>query len=270
MADRISTSHYDDSLFARFFQDGRSDFPIINSVMLRLQDGEIFKGVVEGCEWLFVLHGSKFGELRMAGEKSQTLMDSFLSFVNMSADVPAYFHLYDSSALIEYCKSDNLRFRNRTRFRFAYKNGRNVTLNPTSCSKNVRVRSLEEVDDSMLNSSNLDNYLNFWSSYDNFVSKGFGAVVVDQNELPVSICYSAALDEVCAEVDVLTVDGKRGKGFGKMATMAFIEQSLNINVRPTWDCFADNYASIALAQNCGFVKYKSYQFVSIFDSGSHK
>jgi RimJ/RimL family protein N-acetyltransferase len=68
-----------------------------------------------------------------------------------------------------------------------------------------------------------------------------------------------------AEVDIVTLPNYRGMGLAKAATEAFIEQSIQQNIKANWDCFEENVASLKTAQSLGFEPIQTYWFLSIYN-----
>ncbi|MFN9581904.1 MAG: GNAT family N-acetyltransferase [Bacteroidota bacterium] len=77
------------------------------------------------------------------------------------------------------------------------------------------------------------------------------------------MCYSAENDHR-AEVDIYTFEQYRGKNLAKIAASAFIMKCKINNIIPNWDCFADNIASVKIAQSLGFKITDEYTLLSIY------
>jgi RimJ/RimL family protein N-acetyltransferase len=91
-----------------------------------------------------------------------------------------------------------------------------------------------------------------WPSLDAFLDRGMGFCLLRDGE-PVSACTSAFVAGGAVEIGVYTDPAYRRRGLATLTATALIEACLDRGLRPNWECFADNAASVALAQRLGFV-----------------
>ncbi|MGD6940937.1 GNAT family N-acetyltransferase [Cytobacillus gottheilii] len=102
----------------------------------------------------------------------------------------------------------------------------------------------------------------YWASSESFFQRGAGYCVVQQNKI-VSVCFSGFVVEPFHCVDIETLEEHRGKKLAQLAADAFVEDCLNHNFVPYWDCMESNKPSIAVAENIGFknvFNYIGYEF----------
>jgi RimJ/RimL family protein N-acetyltransferase len=99
----------------------------------------------------------------------------------------------------------------------------------------------------------------FWASAADFEANGFGACVLEGGRVA-AVCYAAAVVDGLAEVDVATRPDAQGRGLAFAAAQAFVRECRARGVAPTWDCFAENAASMRLAAKLGFVPARTYPF----------
>lgn len=95
--------------------------------------------------------------------------------------------------------------------------------------------------------------LSFWASPVDFVERGFGYYVAS-NSTAVSWCltvYAAGSD---VEFGVATSSEFRRRGYATLAAAACLEHSQSLNLRPHWQCWEENQASMAVAQKIGFAR----------------
>jgi RimJ/RimL family protein N-acetyltransferase len=90
-----------------------------------------------------------------------------------------------------------------------------------------------------------------WRTIGEFLNYGFGYCVVEGRKI-VSACISAFVAQNMVEIGVRTEIGHRRKGYSTMAAIAFINECLERNFIPHWECFWDNEPSISLATKLGF------------------
>jgi hypothetical protein len=236
-------------------------FPLIDAVVLGKQEGKTYSLSTEAYEATFILHKAAFGYLEIDGDKKKAF-DDFLGFVKSNTELPAYFHLYEFDAdLASSIDATGLKYKLRDRIQLQYKSKAvEQTRNPE-----FTIRLLQADDEQSLTENKLDNYKTFWPSYSEFLAGGYGTCAINKAGNILSVCYTAAVGEMAAEVDIITAPESRGKGLGRATTMAYIEESLRRNLIPNWDCFADNLASYEVALKTGFEVTKKYTFLSLFD-----
>jgi GNAT superfamily N-acetyltransferase len=102
----------------------------------------------------------------------------------------------------------------------------------------------------------------FWSSSKRFFKEGIGYCVVYKNEI-VSMCFSGFVVENVHCIDIETLEEHQGKKLAQRVALTFVEDCLENNIVPYWDCMESNKPSIAVAENIGFrnkFDYKGYEF----------
>ncbi|WP_152657982.1 GNAT family N-acetyltransferase [Oceanobacillus sp. CFH 90083] len=104
--------------------------------------------------------------------------------------------------------------------------------------------------------------LESWSSLNSFLEKGIGYCVMFKNRI-VSICFSNfAVDNIHATA-IETLEEHQGKKLAQKAALTYVEECLENNLIPYWDCMDSNKPSIAVAENIGFkniFNYTGYEF----------
>lgn len=104
--------------------------------------------------------------------------------------------------------------------------------------------------------------LEFWSSPEKFFEHGIGYCIIYRNEI-VSACVSCFVVRNVHCVHIETLDEQRGKKLAQKVAHSFVEECLNNNLVPYWDCMESNKPSIAVAENIGFkiaFDYTGYEF----------
>lgn len=92
----------------------------------------------------------------------------------------------------------------------------------------------------------------FWRTPVDFATRS-NAVLALVDGQPAALCYAAAVADGKAEIDVLTLPAYRHLGLAKAVVRLFNQRCLAQHVRPLWDCFTNNTASMALCLSAGFV-----------------
>jgi RimJ/RimL family protein N-acetyltransferase len=81
----------------------------------------------------------------------------------------------------------------------------------------------------------------------------FGVRLMKDNTV-VSECTSVFVGRGEAEIDIHTDENHRNLGLGAITASAFLEECLARGLRPSWTCWPEREASIALAKKLGFVE----------------
>ena len=102
----------------------------------------------------------------------------------------------------------------------------------------------------------------FWSSAEEFFQEGIGYCIVCKNEI-VSVCFSGFVVDNVHCIDIETLEEHQGKKLAQRVAAAFVEDCLDNNLVPYWDCMESNKPSVGVAENLGFrnrFNYKGYEF----------
>ena len=97
----------------------------------------------------------------------------------------------------------------------------------------------------------------FWASPNDFLDKGVGYGVVNQNQL-VSLCFSGFVAGKVHGLDMETMEEHRGKQLGQLAASSVVNDCVNQGIIPYWDCEEANQPSNAIARKIGLEKSFSY------------
>ena len=92
-----------------------------------------------------------------------------------------------------------------------------------------------------------------WNGAQNFMDQGAGYAVLEGDEI-VSSCFMVVKGAGEAEISVDTHEAHRRRGLAQLCVSAFVETCLQRGLRPHWTCWADNLASLKLAQSLGFTR----------------
>lgn len=247
-------------------EGGYDIFPLVNSVISGKQEGKIFADSENDASCVFVLHHAGFSQVFFLQENFNK--NHFYDFISYSDVIPYYFHFYNSvSNEIHEMERRGLvvKIRERRQFRFLDLKAVDIDL-----IGNFQIKRTEELDFKKLEVFNLDLGKRFWNSEFDFKKEAYGVCVVDEQGLPVSICYSACIADNISEIDVMTLEKYRGMGFGRVVTLAYINESIKRNIYPNWDCFTENISSLRTAVSAGFTPLKKYGFVSVYNKLKHE
>ncbi len=105
--------------------------------------------------------------------------------------------------------------------------------------------------------------LNFWSSSEEFLTRGRGYCLVKGDEVA-AVAFSAAVSSRQVDIGIETKEAHRRKGLAVIAARKMTEYILSIGKEPVWDCDAANAGSRATAERVGFEVVTQYAY---FKSG---
>ena len=195
-------------------------FPLINAVLEGLQEGNIFKDEFE--EYYFVIHKAGFSYLTIGSPKFYSeLFDLFVK----SNTVPRYFHIYEPpNELLSICGKDANLINTRIRKRIQLKYNSSGDL-PTNyfLPQGYKINKIDEQNFERMDVFKLNLDSKFWKSKIDFIEKGFGFYISDERNNPVSICYTACINNKIAEIDIATLEEFRKLGLAKAAVTEFVQ-----------------------------------------------
>lgn len=245
------------------YHDTGGVYPLILAVLEGSQRGQVF--VSDDCpQAAFVINNFGFARLVGIGDDAFDHELAELLAGRESALGCSYLLWYDPPARwrkkLNRFVGDAIKRRERVRFEFRSERARYVS-EAAQCPEDFALREMDHCLLSKAKKFALDLESRFWSSADDFVANALGACLVNDNHI-VSFCYAAAVADGLAEVDVVTDAEFRGRGFATIVSQQFVRQCLGKGIKPTWDCFVYNAASMRLAEALGFGEQYRYPFYS--------
>jgi RimJ/RimL family protein N-acetyltransferase len=233
----------------------QSEFPIIQSVIENPHLGYIFP--FSGGS--IIQHKSGFCQiLPTQAEISKDIIDVISKEVKES-----YFHFYDVSAellksILEQQPNWNIRLRKR---KAAIQVG-NTEIQ--TIPEGYTVSSVLQIHPEQIERIPQNIFQSFYNQWEDFKTQSHAQIIWTEDGSFASMCYGAAFGSGLGEVDVFTDEKHRGKGLGECAVQHFIKSLQQEGKTAHWDCFLDNFGSLALAKKCGFEFNKEYWFLSIY------
>jgi hypothetical protein len=233
-------------------------FPLIMAVLLNQQQGEVYTDGAAEPEAYFIEH--RFGFSQLCGAPGPSFAEALAEHLFVAQDFPcAKIRCYcpDHGAFFlpfalrcQHSQRAQLRRPASTPLPPDHTRGACVAIDRTTA---------DEVNEQL----GLDLFCRFWGSGADFFRHAFGFAVRHAGRV-VSACYSAAITEGIAEIDVATAGSARRQGFGRMAAAAFVRECQARGLTPSWDCFTNNPGSLGLAASLGFLPHgEPYDFVTI-------
>ena len=101
--------------------------------------------------------------------------------------------------------------------------------------------------------------LSFWSSSEEFLTKGKGYCLTKNDEVA-AVAFSAAVSSRQIDIGIETKESHRRKGLAVIVAKKMAEYVLSIGKEPVWDCDAANAGSRATAERAGFEVVLQYAY----------
>lgn len=226
-------------------------FPLIGAVLLNEQEGKVYVDDANAPSQVYVEHA--FGFAQIFGSSVPDFETALKVYLFKNKGFPAAkIRLYTPNLPSFLLNPEYAALRSeRQRFTLTSAHKSNVALEAVP-------HSLEGVRYGTVTSTNValveDQFgvvSRFWKTPKDFILKS-SSVVAFVSEMPVAICYAAAIASQRAEIDVLTLPNFRHSGLGKQVVMRFIQNCREQGLSPLWDCFTNNAGSMALCRATGF------------------
>jgi GNAT superfamily N-acetyltransferase len=237
------------------------NFPLIHAVVEGQQRGQVFVDDAQEPRAAVVI--TNFGFTYVFGAEQTAAFDAGLTELLTRPERirPTYLLWYDPPTLWQQrlaARPPDV-VRRRERIRLEWPATRKAAA--ARCPPGFELRLLTEELLPRVERFGLQLESRFWSSAADLLTQGLGVLLLKGDEA-VSLCYAACVAGGRAEVDVITAPEYRGQGLGTLAAQEFIEECLRRGLRPTWDCFVSNPASLKLAERLGFEQVRAYTFYS--------
>ncbi len=232
------------------YRSTESFFPLIASVLLDEQDGEVYADDNATPRQVYVEHTFGFAQIfgiSCAGFEAD--LEQYL-LIDRSFSAPKV-RLY-TPHLPEFLNDPRWDSLRSLRQRFFIEPGNSFD------SQFAALQQLDTIDlqsGDELDIEEIERVFGvvgrFWRSPTDFLHKS-NAIVAFRHGKPGSICYSAAHADGSAEIDVLTLPEFRMTGVGKLTVMHFVKRCFDQSISPLWDCFSNNEGSMNLCRSVGF------------------
>ena len=215
------------------------------SVAEGIQSGDIFVSSADASEVLFWTHCG-FAYL------SETVNDIFLKEIYeymTDENMPRRFLLMTDSEKVEsyFRTKENVVLERRSLFEYR-ENAVNAKMDVP------KEFELKELDAGFLSkvSGNIVPSL-FWKSADDFLLKGKGYCVVNNEEVA-SWAFSAAVSSQEIDIGIETNLKYQKQGLGMIVAKRMMQYAIEQGKKPVWACHYQNTASAKMAEKLGFVK----------------
>ena len=90
-----------------------------------------------------------------------------------------------------------------------------------------------------------------WENKEEFIRNGFGYCLIKDGQM-LACAFASGVSKDYVDIGVETAEECRGKGYGRMVSVAMVKETLRRRKTPVWDCDTRNEASMRLACSIGF------------------
>lgn len=215
------------------------------SIMEGLQQGEVYVDNKDNPSVALIWHYCGFAHI-----VGKCDMDSIRDIQEMMHNPSRWYsnrmvlHIGTDSKLQEMILSDPA-INKRERYIFNYVNA-NISM-PEFADCNLREITVENYD--LLYGQIIPAFS--WESKDRFLSNGYGYCLMKDKQL-LACAFSAGISKDYVDIGVETAEEFRGKGYGKIAALAMVKETLRRKKKPMWACDTLNEGSMRLACSVGF------------------
>lgn len=245
----------------QFYKDGVFFFPLIAAVLQQDQAGSVYCFSEGGRNTFLIVHN--FGFSQIIGDLESHRIKAILSLIEKEPPVglPGKVRVYHpaSTGTEHFESGDNIQKAERCQFELL---DCDVTNRPSYDLEYDLVKIDVGIIRKVSQTLPIDLESRFWNSGSEFLASGLGCVAIKSSEI-LGICYSAAVGQGVAEIDIYIETEHRQSGVGYSLGVKFIEMCAKSGLVPNWDCFTNNKPSYALATRLGFVPKSKYDFYTI-------
>ncbi len=225
-------------------------FPIITSVVNQFQGGYI----LNKNELYLIVH--KFGFSYILNSGRNTSKKDYFNFFEEAKiklkDKVKVIRLYDPLSSL---REINIVANISNRIKLFYED--DISYEQTNSYKFLKDTKFDDKD-----LFGLQLCSRFWNNCLSFLKNSYACLYIKNSEVE-GICYSAAVSEQFAEIDIYVNTLSRGQNIGLNLVRMYIYNLKLENLVPLWDCYANNLASYNLAKRIGFKVKFEYDFYNI-------
>lgn len=222
-------------------------FPLIGAVLCGEQDGQVFADSAANPRQFYVEHAFGFAQVfGLPVAAFEAALQRYWLVDKTFASAKARLYTPTCPAFLTVGDWEGVRsWRQHFDLDFAYAG------TAPELAEGTTVRAVEPTDLGLIQSA-FGVVDRFWRTPDDFARHALAVVGLVRGE-PAALCYAAAVSGGRAEIDVLTLPAFRHLGLARAVVDAFSHRCLEHQLRPLWDCFTNNTASMALCRAAGFV-----------------
>lgn len=123
---------------------------------------------------------------------------------------------------------------------------------------------LRKIDKDLLKDKNIKNLefisseiLRWWDSYDDYINRTFGYCILFEDKI-VNYCICDYVHDNIRPMGIETIEEFRRNGLSQVTTEAFVENCINEQLNPYWECMESNIPSRTLAERLKFSRNHIY------------
>lgn len=243
------------------FSDIRNKAVFAHSVIEQTQRGAIFVNNIENPTTAFLTSCGGFYCL-VGSPGNNNFNDKVVDFLNNESNHIGFYALALFS--LEWEKAfDKYQLINankiiRTYFQFVeHKFLENAREYNQFLDKDLEYRSLNEEISNIYREEFYSYYKHVWDSNSHFINSGMGHFITKGSNI-ISVCSSPYVGGGFAEIDIITIEDFKRRGFATKVGNEFINECRTKNILPNWCCHSENTASFYLAKKLGFERISEH------------
>lgn len=235
-------------------------YPLINAVLSLVQNGYVYSNSSRNL--LIVVTKSGFSLYKTLNDTEDLNVEVF-NFLLRNKDIPNYIHFYEpSNSFVNYIEKywDKYKLRKRVQYQYIDKMFNNVE---DLLPQGFIMKFIQEIPLDKLSVFDLKFESKFWNSKDDFYTNAIGACILNSDDLPVAVCYSACIVDNIAEMDTCVLEKYRGLGFMKLVSLPYFNLSNQKRLIVHWDTFIENKPSFKVGANFLPDEVRTYNLLSV-------
>lgn len=232
------------------YRKKKLQFPVISSVLSKLQPGKVFISSDESLA--FIVHKFGFAQIIELAPFHEKVEEFIYHIFEHKMQIGKKIRIYDLSEkwmnLFIQCVGNKIECFDRVQL------GLSLTKKISLRNKSERCRFAPITSSNIqdLNHQLGEDFLyRFWKDSEALIRYSLGSLAYIEDQI-VGICYGCAREDKKIEIDVYTLDPYKGKGIGQQNVLHFLAQCSKNQLIPNWDCYANNTPSLSLAKKVGF------------------
>jgi hypothetical protein len=237
--------------------------PLMNAILSGVQKGLVYANPKTSA--VFICARAGFCLLSVADEPPVAFNADFWRFLQGNDEIPSYVHIYNPPRSLEtYIREqcDKHKLRRRVQFR-CYRSVPGYDYEVLLPAEH-RITPIQAVGINRLEQAFKPRFCErYWDSAEDFLTKAIGVCIVDRNDFPLAICYSASVVDGVAEMDTFVTPEHRGRKFMRIVSEPFFNLALVAGLISHWDTFVSNVPSYVLAEKFGLSRVHEYDLLSV-------
>lgn len=225
-------------------------FPIIGMVIDGNIDGMILFNDEITPTHVFIVHKFGFCQEIFTEYDQHFLVEQIIPFIQKSQEK---LRLYNPQGKLADCLEHMSTATGTKRLHYLYEGKYNNRIEDINYT--IRPMTIEDF--------GIELSSRYYKGAEAFIANAMPFVAVSKENEYMAIIYIAGNDGDMCEIDIFTKEPYRRQGIAERLVNRFIFECYKNGKIPTWDCYANLQQSKRLAEKCGFILKREYDFYNI-------